>query len=284
MDIGVVLVHYNQWELLLRCLQALGMSTAKSGLEIVIIDNASHGLPAGAETLAHEAFGAAVRLVRNRTNVGFGKACNQGTQLLPRKEAYLFLNPDVEVEPEMITELGTYLRNNPTVGIVGPRLTYADGTVQDSYRRFPRPFDQVLKRTPLHRSRLLRHRVRDYLMWDKDKDRTEDVDWLVGACLLVRSEAWEAIRGFDERFFLFYEDVDLCRRIWLAGYRVVYHPQARALHRKERLSDGGILSVFSKKTLRIHLVSAMKYFWKWRGRRDRAILNEANDPTKKGSI
>ncbi len=283
MDIGVVLVHYNQWALLLRCLQALGMSTAKNDLEIVIIDNASRGMPAGAETLANEAFGGPVRLVRNRTNVGFGKACNQGAELLGGKEAYLFLNPDIEVGQGMIEELGTYLGDNPDVGIVGPQLTYADGTVQDSYRRFPRPFDQVLKRTPLHRSRLLRHRVRDYLMWDKDKDRTEDVDWLVGACLLVRSGAWETISGFDGRFFLFYEDVDLCRRVWLSGYRVVYHPQARALHRKERLSDGGILSIFTKKTLRIHLVSAMKYFWKWRGRRDRAILNEVKDPSNKDS-
>lgn len=264
MGIGIVIVHYNQWDLLLRCLRALGSSSAKDDLEVLIVDNASYGVPSGAETLAHEAFAGPVRWVGNRVNVGFGKACNQGAQLLGEKDSYLFLNPDVEVERTMLEDLRSYLHGHPDVGIVGPRLTYADGSVQDSYRRFPRPFDQFLKRTPLHRSRFLRHRVRDYLMWDKDKDRTEDVDWLVGACILVRSGAWESIGGFDERFFLFYEDVDLCRRTWLAGYRVVYHPSARALHRKERLSDGGILSVFTKKTLRIHLASAIKYFWKWR--------------------
>lgn len=267
MTIGVVLVHYNQWELLLSCLRSLRSSTIKDDMRIAVIDNASRGLPSGAGILLEEAFDGPVQLVRNRTNVGFGRACNQGAGLLPGAAAYLFLNPDVEVESETVGQLAAHLRRDTEVGIVGPRLRYPDGAIQDSYRRFPRLFDQLLKRTPLHRWRFLRRRVRKYLMWDKDKDRTEDVDWLVGACLLVRREAWERIGGFDERFFLFYEDVDLCRRAWLAAYRVVYHPQARAMHRKERLSEGGIFSILTKKTLRIHLVSALKYFWKWRGRR-----------------
>jgi GT2 family glycosyltransferase len=214
------------------------------------------------------AFEGNVRLVRNAENVGFGKACNQAAALMEGNDAYLILNPDVEVDPDTVEALWTHMHSNSKVGIIGPRLTYPDGTVQDSYRRFPRPLDQLIKRTPLRKARFLRDRVRGYLMWDKDKDRTEDVDWLVGACLLVRAETWQAVGGFDERFFLFYEDVDLCRRTWRCGYRVVYHPAARALH---RLSEGGLLSIFTKRTLRIHLASALKYFWKWRGGPGQAV-------------
>lgn len=265
MNIGIVIIHYGQWELLVRCLAALDHASSEDQLEVVVIDNASPtALPHDASKRIHDAFHGSVSLVCNTNNVGFGRACNQGTALMPGKDAYLLLNPDVEMEPGSLRVMAQYLEEHATVGIIGPRLTYEDGTIQDSYRRFPRPLDQLIKRTPLHRSRLLRERVRTYLMWDKDKERTEQVDWLVGACILVRAEAWNRIGGFDERFFLFYEDVDLCRRMEQAGYQVVYLPSARALHRKERLSDGGLLSIFTKRTLRIHLLSALKYFWKWR--------------------
>ena len=91
-----------------------------------------------------------------------------------------------------------------------------------------------------------------------------DVDWLVGACLLLRTDLFRRLKGFDERFFLFFEDMDLCRRTKILGKRVVYLPQIKVLDGKERLSGSSIFSLFTRKTTRIHLASAMKYFWKWR--------------------
>jgi len=273
-ELGIIIVHYNQRQLLLRCLRALRAATKPERTIVTVIDNASSPpLDDKMEQQLQEAFGAGeLRVIRNKKNIGFGAACNQGFRSM-ESEYYCILNPDVEVGQHTLTELLRHQQEQKGVGIVGPRLVYPDGTVQDSYRRFPRLVDQIIKRTPLRTLRLLRPRVRAYLMWDKDKDRTESVDWIVGACWMVRNEALRQTGTFDERFFLFYEDVDLCRRMREKGWKVVYHPAAQALHRHERLSAGGFLSIFTKKTLRIHLISALKYFWKWR-RGENGIGNE----------
>ena len=90
-----------------------------------------------------------------------------------------------------------------------------------------------------------------------------NVDWVVGACLLLKKDLYERLGGFDERFFLFFEDTDLCRRVHALGKKVMYLPQIHVLDKKARLSGSGPLAVFTKKTMRIHLMSAIKYFWKW---------------------
>jgi GT2 family glycosyltransferase len=107
--------------------------------------------------------------------------------------------------------------------------------------------------------------VRKYLQADADPDGVRDVDWVVGACLLLRRSFYEELGGFDPRFFLFFEDIDLCRRCWLAGKRVVYFPRAVATDRKRRLSEGGVFRLLTKKTGRIHVMSALRYFRKWHG-------------------
>lgn len=94
-----------------------------------------------------------------------------------------------------------------------------------------------------------------------------DVDWMVGACLFLRRELYETLQGFDERFFLFFEDIDLCRRCWEHGKRVVYMPEIRALDKKQRLSGKNIFSLLTNWTTRVHAMSALKYFWKWRGKK-----------------
>lgn len=263
-DITIAIVHYNQWEKLDTCLTALSESDLSRVSKIVVVDNAS--MPNETVFKKYESIPTVpLQRIINSKNLGFGVACNQvfGSSDTPY---VLALNPDVIVETNTLSLLAQYLDEHEKTGVVGPQLVYPDGTIQDSYRHFPSPIDQFIKRTPLVRSKRLRNRVRNYLMWNKDKQKTEPVDWLVGACLLFRRDVLDTVGYFDERFFLFYEDVDLCRRIWQSGHEVVYHPLARARHDRERLSDGGVLSIFTKKTLRIHLSSALKYFWKWKNK------------------
>ena len=96
------------------------------------------------------------------------------------------------------------------------------------------------------------------------KNDVVDVDWLVGACLLIPRQIFQSLGGFDPRFFLFFEDIDLCRRIKSLGKRVLYVPGVKVLDRRNRLSGSSIFSLLTKKTTWIHVASAVKYFWKWR--------------------
>jgi len=124
--------------------------------------------------------------------------------------------------------------------------------------------DVIIKRTPLRH--IFSKRMKTYLQSDQNPDTIRDVDWMCGACLLLPHALYKELGGFDERFFLFFEDCDLCRRIWEKDLRVTYLPTAVAHDNEQRLSAGGILTFFTKKTVRVHTVSALKYFWKWRGK------------------
>jgi GT2 family glycosyltransferase len=110
----------------------------------------------------------------------------------------------------------------------------------------------------------LGRRVDKYVMNDFDHNKIQDVDLLVGACFMIPRHVYEKVGGFDERYFLFMEDFDLCREIHKAGYRVVYYPEVSVTHNHKRLSGGSVLKLLGRKVFWIHIMSAMKYFWKWR--------------------
>ncbi|HEC21262.1 MAG TPA: hypothetical protein ENI70_01980, partial [Candidatus Peregrinibacteria bacterium] len=160
-----------------------------------------------------------------------------------------------------------YMKWHRKVGILGPQLIYEDSTIQDSYRKFPGITDVVFKRTFLVKLPLSRKRLARYLMHGKNSEKTERVDWIVGAFLMIRKKALDQVGGFDPRFFLFFEDTDLCRRMGEKGWKVVYFPKAKATHHHQRLSGGSFSQALKKKTFRVHLASGMKYFWKYLGRR-----------------
>ena len=203
-----------------------------------------------------------IKFILNKKNLGYGQGNNRGIQQ-STGEYFLILNPDIELYKGNIDLMVRYMDKQPEIGVLAPQLIYEDGTVQDVYRRFPRLIDFIIKRTFLKFLPLFRYRLFKYLMHDKNPELIEDVDWVVGACILIRRKMYEEVRGFDSRYFLFLEDTDLCRLMWEQNYRVVYFPKAKATHFQKRLSDGGIIDIFRKKTVRIHIVSAIKYFLKF---------------------
>lgn len=204
-----------------------------------------------------------VRVLENRINAGYAGGNNLAFPQM-QTEYVLITNPDNELEPDGLAQMAAALNSEPDAGIVAPKLIHEDGSVRTSVRRFPSPADVIAKRAGLER--IFPHRVRKYLSTDTDPDSDRDVDWAVGACLLVRKSVLDELGGFDDRFFLFFEDMDFCRRAWEAGWRVIYRPQAVARDRKRRLSDGSLLTLMTRKVGRAHVMSAMKYFWKWRGK------------------
>ena len=235
---------------------------------IQIIDN-SNNCDGIKEVLAQEF--PTVHYLDALGNIGFGKAQNLGMATVPA-DFYLVLNPDIifpagqPAGQTVIKTLLDYLEANPAVGIVAPRLTNTDGSLQPSSLRFNGLLDQIARRLEWGKySRYIQNRVNRFLMTDYDHQSTQPVDWLTGAFLLVRGETMRALGGFDQRFFMYLEDCDLCRRSWLLGQAVHYFPALYIIHGHRRGSSGQSAwrLVLYNKVTRIHLKSWLKYFAKW---------------------
>lgn len=224
MDLSVIVVNYNTCGLLVRCLASLAPASVGMPYEVIVVDNASRDGSAAA--VAGQFPG--VALIANRENLGFARACNQGSKQA-RGEHLLFLNGDTEPRPGSLSGLVAYLRDHPRVGAVGPRLRNPEAGHPRSCFRFP-----SLTRPQLN-FRLVRCLVgeRFGLAYPLDDARVlggGPVDWLSGACLLLRRQAFEAVGCFDERYFMYFEDTDLCRRLWAARWEVVFWPEVEVLH------------------------------------------------------
>ncbi|MBI4198891.1 MAG: glycosyltransferase family 2 protein [Chloroflexi bacterium] len=226
-DLSVVIVNYNAGPLLRRCLEALTEEARGISVEILLVDNASvDGSP---ETVA--AF-PGVRLIRNRVNVGYAAANNQGIRLC-RGRYILLLNPDAIVDSGALAAILGFMVSHPEAGICGPRVVLPDGRLDAPCRRSFKTAGTYLYKA-LGLCRLFpRSRVfgRYYLTY-LDDGVTHEVDAVLGAFLLIRREVVDRVGLLDERFFLYCEDEDWCYRAKQAGWKIYYYPAARVLHYK----------------------------------------------------
>lgn len=203
------------------------------------------------------------------TNLGLAKAINIGIHAA-KGDYILIANPDIAVLEGAVELLHQFLLEHPKVALVGPRLVNPDGTTQLSCYKFPSWMVPVYRRTPLGRLPWARRVLGAYLMLDWNHEQNRTVDWVLGACMLIRRSAIEDVGLMDERFFLYFEDVDWCHRFWKNGWEVYYIADARMVHYHQRLSaeSPGLSGIFSKAT-RIHILSGLKYFAKHFEERDR---------------
>lgn len=196
-------------------------------------------------------------------NLGYQAGNNAGIRQ-STGDYILPLNPDVTVTEGMFDRMIEYMETNTDVAVMGPALIYDSGVVQDSYRRFMKPMDSIIKRLKfLHQIPYFKERMIRFLLWKVDNTKIQEIDWIVGACMIIRRKMFEEIGWYDERFFLFNGDTDLCRQFWKKGWRVIYNPEIRAGHKESRLSGQGLWDFLSKKTGWIHIVDMAKYFIKW---------------------
>jgi N-acetylglucosaminyl-diphospho-decaprenol L-rhamnosyltransferase len=224
-DCSVVIVNYQTDDVLAECLASLAKTTASPSVEVIVVDNGD-SLAAGG---FRERF-PDVRLLRNPENLGFARAANQGIRVA-RGRHVLCLNPDTIVHDGAVPAMVAYLDANPEVGAVGARLLESDGRLQLSCRRFPAYLTIFFGRYALLTRLLPRNSAsRDYLYLDWDHRSVREVDWVSGACLMVRREVITAVGPFEEGYFLFVEDMDWCRRIRDAGWSIVYLPDAVVTH------------------------------------------------------
>jgi hypothetical protein len=235
-DLTVVIVNWNVRDLLRRCLQSIEAEASQAvggfALEIVVVDNASTD---GSVEMVRAEF-PHVRLIANDKNRGFTVANNQGLAL-GQGRYLLLLNPDTEVTGGALATMVRSMDGHPEIGALGPQLRYPDGSLQSSRRRFPTFATALVESTVVQEwwgdNRVLRR----YYMADTPDDAIQSVDWLVGACLLVRRQAYEQVGGLDEDFFMYSEEMDWCRRIKDAGWLVVYLPTATVVHHEGRSSE-----------------------------------------------
>ncbi len=254
MDVSVIIITYNSSDVIRPCLDALAAQRFDGACEVIVVDNASvDGTP---DVVRREY--PDVRLLAQTDNLGYSRGVNAGIRAA-RGRYFFILNPDTVVRPDAVQRLFDYAEAHPEAGIVGPRLEFHDGSVQYSCRRFYTLRVLLLRRTPLGRLFPRSRAVREHLMEDFDHASTRPVDWILGAAMFVRRDAVERVGAMDERFFLYFEDVDWCYRMHQAGLRVVYHADAVVTHGYRRESAQRVLN----RSFVAHLVSLFRYWEKW---------------------
>ena len=221
-SISVVIVSFNTQGELLHCLESL-TECVRLPIEVIVVDNASQDGTVEALRQHHPR----VRLITNRENVGFARACNQGLRAA-RGPLWLILNSDTEVRPGAVEALADALERNPKAALAGPRTLNSDGTLQAS---FGLPLTLVGEWRQRRLMRGLRSNSPEALRRLEEAWRAgEEPAWISGSCLLARRTALEEAGLFDEGFFLYEEDVDLCLRLRRAGWQILRVSEAEVIH------------------------------------------------------
>lgn len=263
-DIAVIMVSHN--DLSDACLSSLAEARTRTPLSVafVVVDNASTAYRANEFVDRH--FEDAWVLLRNG-DFGYGRSMNKGAALIDA-EYYFILNPDtILADPDILAKLHAYMREHPDVGLVGPKILNFEGVLQETCRRFPSWFQPLVQRTFLRNTAFGKTYLRTFQMKDEDHDVPRDVDWVQGSAMFMRGDLWKRLGGFDDRYWLYFEDIDLCRKTWESGQRVVYLPDVALQHAHGRQSakiPNLVVNVLKTKETRGHLASWIKYLWKWR--------------------
>lgn len=271
-DVSVVIVSWNVRDLLRECLTSIlaspdvclpGATLSANAVEceVIVVDSNSSD---GTSAMILEEF-PWVTLVEKKHNVGFSAGNNLGIAKSSGRQI-LFLNPDTRILGTAISTLARYLDKNANVGVVGPKLLNSNGSLQSSRRRFPRLITGVFESTSLEPI-APRKILRDFRMEDCAPDQTHEVDWLVGAAIMIRRTVLDEIGTFDERYFMYSEETDLQKRIKTASWKVIYLPEAQVIHHGGKSSD----QVVAQRHISFE-TSKVKYFRKHHGRLTAEIL------------
>ena len=226
--VSLLIVSYNVRQYIAHAIDAI-IKSDLDDFEIIIIDNNSFDNTASylKERYSHLR---QIKIVQNEENIGFGKAINQAASLA-KGQYYLILNPDTIIQEETISTLKEYLDSNPEVGIVGPKILNADGTLQLACKRsFPTLGVALPKLLGFSRIFPKSKWAGKYNLTYLDEDEISSVDAISGSCMFIRSFLFHELKGFDERFFMFGEDLDLCSRIWKNNYEIHYVPTTQIVH------------------------------------------------------
>ncbi|MCJ7771911.1 MAG: glycosyltransferase [Desulfobacterales bacterium] len=224
--LDIIIVNYESTNHLLRCLESIYNSIGNLNFDIIVLDNGS------GNDIHHVAnLYPNVKINQNSENIGFSKAVNQGLGKTSAKYV-LLINPDIVLKDGFFKSFLSYMEKSPDIGILGPKIFDSDGEIEGSARAFPSILTAFFGRNsfltryfpnnPITRANILTTLCTN--------NEPVIVDWISGACMLVRKKAIEQVGMMDERFFIYWEDADWCRRMWGKGWKVIYYPEASAQH------------------------------------------------------
>lgn len=268
--VSIIIVNYRTRQLTESLIESLLNQKLPGKTEIIVVDNHSED---DSVHLLRSDF-PEITVLDQKQNSGLAGGVNAAIRIA-RGSYYLILNPDVVALLGSVETLIKFMDNHAEVGMVGGKLVSPNARLQHSCFRFYRPMTIMYRRTFLGKTHAGRKEISRLLMKDFDHKSTKDVDWLMGSCMMVRALAVREVGVMDERFFLYFEDVDWCRRMWEHGWRVVYHPDAVFSHFYQRSSEHhSLLGIVTNRATREHIKSAIKYFLKYRGKQ---IPHREND-------
>ena len=272
--LAIITINHNHREMLKKMIESLCISAPNAPLElpkpgsVFVINNV---LDTSVKVWLEDSY-PTVNVIENTHIQGFAHNINRVIQENPDFDFYLLINPDVMCLPGMIEGLMAVMESDQKIGVAGPELLNFDGTIQPSRRRFAS--FRVLIFRALHLDSIFKNlpAVDHYLMTNDAFEQVSEVDWITGAVMLLRRKALDQVGLMDERFFLYFEDEDLCCRMWQNGWKVCYVRSARAYH--AHIAEGR-KKILSKANYH-HLLSAFKMLIKYRGR----IKNCAQQSTR----
>lgn len=228
--LSVIIVNWNTCALLRACLASMKDYLADPACEVIVVDNASSDDSAAMVTVEFPA----AKLIQLPENIGFSRGNNAGIEHA-RGTYVLLLNSDTEVHGRALWTMCDYLDAHPRVGAVGAKLISPDGSIQESCRAFPSHRTALFNRKSLLTRLFPNNRYsRQYLMSDKERLSTREVDWVMGAALMTRRSVIDQVGALAPEFFMYAEDVDWCFRMHKAGWKIVYLPEAEILHHYEK--------------------------------------------------
>jgi len=237
MVFSIIIVNYNTKNLAKKCLNSIFANCSDSDFEIIVIDNDSRD---GSVEMLNNEFGAKIKLIINKNNIGFGPANNQGARIAQGKYLF-FLNSDTLIKENILTPLNSYLKNHEQVAIASPKLLLDNGDEQEyAYGKFPTLFRGIAEK---------------FKKFKIDKKAILEVDWVSGAALIVRKDVFQKVKSFDEKFFMYFEDIDLCKCIKNLNYKIVVFPQVAIIH-----LGGKSISKFKKR--KEYYYKSQNYFYK----------------------
>lgn len=262
-DIAIITVTYNRLDD--ACLASVRAIIDASPLRIAfsVVDNGSTELDVHKKVREHVP---EAEIILRAKNHGMGRSCNVAARDIDAKY-YFFLNPDTDIpDVALVQHLYDFLETTPKAGIVAPKITYGSGELQPTCRRFPRWYSPIAARTELlSEARRTKHHERFHML-DYDHSKRRMVDWAQGSALMMSSALFHEIGGFDERYKMYYEDVDLCRESWARHRPVYYLPERSMVHAYGKASDatkGVVHGVIANRATRWHIASWLRYQWKW---------------------
>lgn len=253
--LSIIITHHRTRELLYLCLKSIKDTVENLDYEIIVVDSESK----------EEIDWPGIKIFSFKKNLGYSKIVNTGLKKAKGKYI-LIINADIIVLDNAVSEMLKLMKKNPEVGIVAPQLLDFTNNIQISC--FSRPsFGTILaRRTFFGKTKWGREFLNRFVIKNWNRKTTKEVDWVQGSAIMLTKKALEKVGLLDERFFMYFEDADWCRRFWQNGYKVVYLPKAQMAHYYHRSSKkwGAVLDVLLNKYARTHIVSALKYFWKYK--------------------